>query len=278
MNGSASRPLVDQPTAHYPVDSRTLWGMTVKVDEPGSTNNPPMKDRRLMASGLLGLLWITAPPIAGTFLLVKIGDIGDYLRQDPVLGFWAFVSVFALSAGLGILPTYAQAILGGWVFGMWAGLGGAMLGFIGGAAIGMLFSRLVAGSSIESWIASHPRARVVRKALLGGTNAKTFGIVALVRLPPNSPFAITNLALGTIGIPFFLALGATAVGMLPRTAVACFFASQAAGTGAADIQGLIKEAGWFPFAVGILLMFGVVAVIGRIASQALARLTDGGGV
>lgn len=224
----------------------------------------------------LGVLWITAPPLVGGYLLVKLGPIGALLNQDPTLGFWAYVAVFAVSAGLGILPTYAQAILGGWVFGMWGGLAGAMLGFTGGAAIGMLFSRVVAGSSVERWIQSHPKARAVTKALVGGSAGKTFGIVALVRLPPNSPFAITNLALGTTGVPFFLALAATVVGMLPRTAVACFFASQAAATGAEDIQTLVREGGWTAFLVGLVAMFAVVAVIGKIASHALAKVTAEG--
>jgi hypothetical protein len=63
--------------------------------------------------------------------------------------------------------------------------------------------------------------------------------------------------------------------MLPRTAVACFFASQAAGTGAEDIQSLVKEGGWTAFIVGLVVMFAVVAVIGKIASHALERVTAG---
>lgn len=234
---------------------------------------PAKRDSRLYASGLLGLAWVTAPPIVGTYLLVRLGEIGELLEKDPTLGFWAYVAVFAVSAGLGILPTYAQAILGGWVFGLWLGLGGALLGFTGGAAIGMLFSRAVAGSSIERWIDAHPRARAVRSALVGGSLGKTFAIVALVRLPPNSPFAITNLALGATGVPFFLALAATFVGMLPRTAVACFFASQASATGAKDIQQLVEDEGWLVLVVGVAIMAVVVFVIGRIARIALDRLS-----
>lgn len=238
----------------------------------GASPGPNRRDPRVVATSVLGVFWIAAPPIAGTYLLVKLGPIGELLRQDPELGFWAYVAVFAVSAGLGILPTYAQAILGGWVFGLWQGLAGALMGFVGGAAIGMLFSRVVAGSSVERWIQSHRKARAITKALVGGGPWKTFGVVALVRLPPNSPFAITNLALGTTGVPFFLALSATAVGMLPRTAVACFFASQAASTGAEDIQELVKEQGWTAFLIGMAVMATVVMVIGKIASKAMARV------
>lgn len=249
--------------------------------EPTDASRPPATEgtaglterRRLFASGVLGIAWIAAPPIAGTYLILQIGPIGDYLRHDPRLGFWAYVAVFAVSAGLGILPTYAQAVLGGWVFGMWAGLGGALMGFVGGAAIGMLFSRAVAGSSIDHWIEAHPRARLVRRALVGGSIARTFAIVTLIRLPPNSPFAITNLALGTTGVNFWLALAATAVGMLPRTAIACFLASQIGATGAKDLQQFIREQGLAALLIGVAVMAVVVAIIGSMAKAALARMT-----
>lgn len=243
-------------------------------DTNGPAPDAPKPDSRLVASGLLGLVWVTAPPLVGFYLLAHLGEIGDLLRIDPTLGFWAYVAVFAVSAGLGILPTYAQAILGGWVFGMWLGLAGALIGFTGGAAIGMLFARAVAGSSIERWIESNSRPRVIRAALVGGSSWRTFAIVALVRLPPNSPFAITNLVLGTTGVSFFLALAATFVGMLPRTAVACFLASQASATGAKGLLELADDKGWTPIVVGFVAMGAVVLVIGRIARLALDRLSQ----
>lgn len=245
--------------------------------EPASTPSPSRRDPRLLASAALGLLWISAPPITGTYLLVKLGAIGDILRQDLTLGFWAYVAVFAVSAGLGVLPTYAQAILGGWVFGMWAGLGGALVGFTGGAAIGMLFSRFIAGESIVRWIDAHPRAAVVRRALVGGGPAKTLGIVALVRIPPNSPFAITNLALGTTGVDLWVALAGTFVGMLPRTAIACYFASTASATGAEDIQQLLKDEGVLTVGIGIAVMVVCVMIVSRVAKAALDRVTQEGG-
>ena len=244
------------------------------MDQPTVATEPaPRKDPRLVASMVLGLLWVTAPPLAGTYLLVELGSISSLLQKDLTLGFWAYVAVFAVSAGLGILPTYAQAILGGWVFGMWMGLAGALMGFTGGAAIGMLFARAVAGASIEQRIANHPRAAAIRRALVGGSPAKTFAIVALVRLPPNSPFAITNLALGTTGISFWLALAATTVGMLPRTAIACFVASSAAATGADDLKQLVMEQGWTIVIVGLVTMGIVIAIIGRVAKKTLDRMT-----
>jgi uncharacterized membrane protein YdjX (TVP38/TMEM64 family) len=121
-------------------------------------------------------------------------------------------------------------------------------------------------------VARHPRAHLIRGALLGGSKGKTFAIVSLIRLPPNSPFAITNFALATMGAPFGLTILATAIGMLPRTAVACFVAASGAATGAEDLQQLVDQQG-LPLVIGgAVVMLAVVAIIGQIAKRAIDRV------
>lgn len=71
------------------------------------------KDPRLLASTILGVAWVTFPPLAGIYIIYDLAAIAAFLQSDIEHGFWAFVAVFALSAGLGLLPTYAQAFLGG---------------------------------------------------------------------------------------------------------------------------------------------------------------------
>lgn len=233
---------------------------------------PPKRDLRLMASGALGVLWITFPPLAGLYILIDLPNIAGFLEKDLQHGFWAYVAVFAITAGLGLLPTYSQSFLGGWVFGMQWGLAGAIMGFTGGAAIGYLFARTVTGRSVDRWIDRHPRSRVIRDALARGSVGRTFAIVSLIRLPPNSPFAITNLALGATRVPFWLVMAATPVGMLPRTAVVCLLAAAARSSGAEDIVSVYKNTPPWVFWSGLVASVVVIAVIGRIAERALAGL------
>lgn len=233
---------------------------------------PAGRDKRLLFSTILGVLWTIFPGIAGTYILVDLERIAGILQKDPDFGFWGYVAVFALSAGLGILPTYSQAFLGGWVFGFTHGVMGALMGFIGGAAIGYLVSRAVSGASLERWVARHPRAHVIRCALIGGSTAKTFGIISLIRLPPNSPFALTNFALATMGAPFLLTLAATAVGMLPRTAIACYLAAAGASTGASNLRQLVEEQGLPVVLGGVAATIVVVVIIGQVAKRALDKM------
>lgn len=244
----------------------------VDASGPAASAAAEPRDPRLVWSTALVVLWTIAPPIAAIYILSNLGRIESLLLADPEIGFWAYVAVFALGAGLGLVPTYSQAILGGWVFGFAQGIAGALMGFVGGAAIGFLVSRAVSGSSLERLVSRYPRAHVIRCALLGGSMAKTFCIISLIRLPPNSPFALTNFALSTMGAPLLLTLAATAVGMLPRTALACYLAAAGRATGAVDLQQLVKDEGLPVVIGGVVVMLIVIAIIGQIAKRALDKM------
>ncbi|MSR42053.1 MAG: TVP38/TMEM64 family protein [Phycisphaerales bacterium] len=232
------------------------------------------RDPRLLASTILGIAWVTFPPLAGVYIIYDLAAIAKFLQMDIEYGFWTFVAVFAVSAGLGLLPTYAQAFLGGWVFGLKWGLFGSILGFSGGAAIGYLFARMVTGGSVDHWIDRHPKGRIIRDALVRGSTVRTFIIVTLLRLPPSSPFALTNYALGATRVPFWLAMIATPVGMLPRTAVVCFLAASAAASGATDIKSAYESMPRAVFIGGIVAGVIIFVGIGKFAERALQKMTS----
>ncbi len=231
--------------------------------------------RKLGPTGILGILWGTMPAVCGILLLANIETLSGWLKEHPELGFAGYVCVFMVSAGLGLLPTYAQSILGGWVFGAAWGLPGALAGFAGGAVIGYFIAKTVSQDRVEQVIKAKPKWRAVRDALVGGGFWKTLGMVALVRVPPNSPFALTNLVLSTTGVPLLPYAIGTAIGMLPRTALAVGLAAAGASTGAEGIRDFVgqsKNSKWLLIG-GLVLMFVVLAVVGHIANKALARLT-----
>src|SRR5690606_20179587 len=175
-------------------------------------------------------------------------------------------------AGLGLLPTYAQAILGGWAFGVATGLPIALVAVTVGATIGFLLGRSVSRKRAERLIREDPRAIAVRDALIGRGPLRTLGVITLLRLPPNSPFALTNLALGAAGAPLWGVIVGTAIGLAPRTGAAVFIAASIEGE--LSRAALDEAAGprWLhiSFAVGApLLARGVIYVL---AQRALARL------
>ncbi len=229
--------------------------------------------------GLLALAWTFLPALLGFLLLLKLGSISSWLASLGAAGVVLYVVIFSVSAGLGLLPTYAQAILGGWVFGLALGLPAALIGLTTASAIGYLCARMVSGPRIERLLARHPKAEIVKKSLVDTGPWRTFAIVTLIRIPPNSPFALTNLVIAACGVRLVTCLAGTAVGMLPRTAVAVAFAAAARSTGAEDIQSFVRDGlGIWVMIGGVLAMIIVIAIIGAIAKRALAQLTKDGTV
>lgn len=229
--------------------------------------------QRLGPAGMLGLLWTVAPALCGILLLANIDPISQWLLEHKTLGVFLYTTIFILSAGFGLLPTYAQSILGGWVFGVVFGFPAAMIGFVGAAIIGYAIARTVAKDRVERIVEENVKARAIRDMLVGHGPWRTLGIVTLLRLPPNSPFALTNLVMASTGVARVPFIVGTALGMAPRTFVAVFLASEAAKT-ARDIQTFIKEGpGPVVFIGGFVVMFIVLGVIGSLAKTALKRVT-----
>lgn len=219
--------------------------------------------RRLGPAGPLALVSATLPMLGGFALLATLNPVGEWLKGHETTGWFLYIAGFALLAGLAVLPTYAQAVLGGWAFGVAAGFPAALLGFVGGALLGYAVARWASGNRVVELIEEHPRWRAVYDALLRSGSAKTLVIVTLLRLPPNSPFAMTNLVLSATRVPLGIYLLATAIGMAPRTAVAVYIASTLKALSFDELQ-----RPWLLVTVAVLL------VIGTIANRALARVTN----
>ncbi len=224
--------------------------------------------KRSGAAGPLAVVASVMPAIGGFALLGSLNIVGPWLQSHGIGGVFLYAAAFAILAGLALLPTYAQAVLGGWAFGFAAGFPAALAGFFGGALIGYGIAWGATGDKVKTIIDEHPKWKAVREALVGSGFWKTLGIVALLRLPPNSPFALTNLVMAAAKVPRFPYLLGTLIGMAPRTGVAVYIASQ--------IQDVATAAEtrpkWMIFA-GIGLTLLVIMVIGHIAKKALEKVT-----
>jgi len=226
---------------------------------------------RLGPAGPWALISATLPAIMGLLLVfVFIQDVGLWLREHETLGIALFILAFAITSGFALLPTFAQAVVGGWAFGLEVGFPAALLGFLGGSMIGYEMGRLTSGDRVVRIIDEHPKWKAVADTLVHSGFVKTLLIVALLRAPPNSPFALTNLVLSatkTRRLPYFLG---TATGMAPRTV-----AYVVIGRSAEELsrEGIDKPT-WM-IVGGIVSTIIVVVVIGWIANKAVTRVTTG---
>lgn len=230
--------------------------------------------KKLGPAAILGAAWALFPAVLGGTLLIYLASVSEWLQSLGAWGWAMYALVFVVSAGVGFLPTYGQSFLGGWTFGFWSGFGGAMVGFVGGSLVGYFIAQFVSRERIEQALKSHPKGQAVRDALLRHGFWRAAAIIALVRLPPNSPFALTNLVLASSGAKLGPYVLGTAVGMAPRTAVAVWIASRGAATGAQDIQQFVSEQPWWVLPATIAMTLVIFAIIGQIATHAMKSMTE----
>ena len=230
--------------------------------------------RALGPAGVLAVLWLVAPALLGFVLVANLSAASDWLETLGAAAPFVFALIFAVTSGLGILPTYAQAVVAGWVFGSTVGLVAALGGFVGGAIIGWVVARLVSSRRVEDAIERNPKARVIREALVGRGFWPTLGIVTLIRIPPNSPFALTNLAFAACGVKLLTHSIGAAIGMSPRTAVIVLLSAAAAASGAKDLQTFILDGpGTWVLIGGVVTLIVVFGIITFIAERALSKAT-----
>lgn len=259
-------------------DDQTPSDRSAAQTRPGEGTNRSIVSE-LGPTGVLAAVASFMPAIAGIFLLANIGDAADWLKSHGQTGIAVYVGCFALLSGLALLPTYAQAVLGGYAFGMMLGVPAALAGFVGGAVIAYEIGARTSGERVERLISRKPKWKAVRDALVGSRNEgdllKSIGTVSLLRLPPNSPFALMNLLLSAVKVPRLAYLVGTCIGMAPRTAAAV-------AIGAGIKEALTRESidrampRWMIIA-GIAVTVAIALIIGSIANRAIKRVSERAG-
>jgi uncharacterized membrane protein YdjX (TVP38/TMEM64 family) len=106
---------------------------------------------------------------------------------------------------------------------------------------------------------------------VGSGPLKTLGIVTLVRVPPNSPFSLTNLVLSTTRVPWWIYIVGTAVGMLPRTALVVWIASHVEGELTKEAMKQAREP-WMLW-VSVLAALAVLLTLAHIGNKAIEKVT-----
>lgn len=222
--------------------------------------------RRLGPAGPLAVIATSLPAVGGWLLLGSTVWVAPWLKAQGLAGILIYIGAFAVLSGLAVLPTYAQAVVGGWAFGPVVGAFAAVSGFTGGSVIGYVVARRAAGDRVVHLIAEHPKWQAVYEALLGSGFLKSLGMVTLLRVPPNSPFAITNLVLAATRVsPVVFVLG-TLFGMIPRTVAFAYI-----GHTTSEVSKVGGRPLWLTVA-GIVLMLVVLGVVGSIANRAISRI------
>lgn len=222
--------------------------------------------RRLGPIGPMAIISSTIPIVALLTTPFWINPARRWLLDLDSWGIPLYLLVFAILSGTAIIPARLQSILAGWTFGFALGLPAAVAAFLGGAAVGYTIARRASGDRVSALVDEHPKWKAVHQALAGGGFWKTLGIVALLRFPPNSPFALTNVVMAAARVAPLPYFAGTLLGMTPRTAVVVLAAARLT-----EFEKLDKP--WWLLAGGIAITVAALVVLAVIGNRAIARVT-----
>lgn len=211
----------------------------------------------------LAIVSLVLPPLGAALLIGYLSTLGPWLQSHGAAGVALYVSGFAVFGGFALLPTYAPAILGGWAFGDAIGLPAALAGFLLASAINYAWAHRLSADHATRVLAEKPKWLAIRNALVGLSRWRTTLVVALVRVPPNSPFALSNAAMAAAHVPVGPYLVGTLLGLAPRTAVAV-----RAGSHLSTLDFTHRDA-FGSAAVTIGLSVLVLGILGWLARRAL---------
>ncbi len=217
-------------------------------------------------AAVLGVLASTLPLLGSIALYAYIKPIAEWLRTHPE-GLWIYLAGFVVLGGIALLPTYAQSALGGFAFGAAKGIPLALAGFAGAALLGYWIALRASPERVRKVVDRDVRAGAVRRALVGGGFMRQTGIVTLLRLPPTSPFALTNLVLAAAGVRLAPFVVGTIIGMAPRTVVAVIIGAGVQELTRDTLESAAPKWVWW---AGIAVSIAVLVVIMLVAKKALA--------
>ena len=190
--------------------------------EAGAAPRRPARAPRPRLAGLWRLALLAAGLAAAGLLLREIGlspgteEMDALLRGQGSLAPLLFVLAAAAATAVG-LPRQVVAFLGGYGFGVAAGMALAMAGQLLGAAASYGWARAIARPWAERRLAGRfgPKLR----PLVATLRENPFGAALALRLMPVGNNLALNLLAGMSGIAALPFLAATALGYLPQTLV-----------------------------------------------------------
>lgn len=138
----------------------------------------------------------------------------DLVHRRPVLGFLAYVAVYALVVGLSLPGSLVMSLTGGFLFGPWIGAAGTVVGATAGATAIFLVSRSAFGGVLRRRV----KGKMVQD-IEAGIRANAFPSLLVLRLIPAVPFWLCNIAAGLVEIPLRTYVAATALGIIPSSLI-----------------------------------------------------------
>lgn len=250
----------DETEVEFSLPHRDLPVRTEATTEDGSAYDLTLDQTEAGASATM------ATPDGRTLafdLTRQRSIVGDLIERAGVpLAALLVAILFALFTGSALLPTYALSFASGVFFGpVWGSLV-AMFGVTFGGLVGYGWGMLLARKRVMRVVEANPRVKLIRSAIIDRSLKDELIAVTLIRVPPNSPFALTNLIMSSLHVRFMPYFVGTLIGIAPRTLIAVFL-----GVGIGEIAEAKSAGGRLRMAIGLAIGFAVFYFVYRLFSR-----------
>jgi uncharacterized membrane protein YdjX (TVP38/TMEM64 family) len=217
-------------------------------------------------------LWLAMAAVVvvavGAWYVLPVEDwIEDFTAWIASLGKWGIVAFGAIYvvATLLLAPGSVMSIAAGVAFGYW-GLPFVLVSATTGAALAFLIARYAAHDGVSALLEDKPKFKAIGKAI----DEQGWKIVALVRLSPQVPFAVTNYFFGVTNVGFWPFVITTIVGVAPAT----FVYVNIGMMGRAAAGGGVDTMRWIMLVVGLVAAVAAGVLIARKAKEKLRDLAE----
>lgn len=159
------------------------------------------------------LLWMSVMPLlCSAIITYTVLQYEPYLRSFTHIQWALFYIGTIASMALALTPTTFVALVSGY-FLSWQAVPFMLVAYLAASAVGYQLARLADQGRFLNAIKDLPKVN----DLMHAVNQQSFTFIILCRISPILPFAIMNVVLSMMRVPFFQFIWAGFLGMLPRT-------------------------------------------------------------
>lgn len=217
---------------------------------------------------MVSMVLLVALPLLGsssaTYMLYRNQDLLTDLSLGPALLYFA---VTALTMAFALTPTTFVALVTGFYFG-WSGLPGMVAAYALAALIGYQVASALDHGKMKAFLSHFPKADAVMKEL----KHDSWQLIVLTRISPVLPFALMTFVLAVLQVERRRFLGASVLGMLPRSLFFYWLGSKAQDAAALLRNPDTGTAGKvLVFALVAISLYGLYYLFNRALQRALRR-------
>lgn len=197
------------------------------------------------------------PVIVSAWGIQYVPQIQDWISANPRSSLWIVSGISIFTMALAIIPTTIVAISAGFFFG-WPAFIPLLFCYPLAAILGR-YCGLFWFRTFETQLSER------HQLWLDELSQNPFYLLVMARLSPALPFAMSNILLGQISLSWKTYIGATMLGMLPRSLLSFWIGMQIS-----DLLGYLESSESVPLERWIVL--GLLLVSSLALSILLGRI------